>query len=68
MLWRFEIDDIWESPKLIGDILCPGETIEKIFILLISLYILNLFAWSSPTRNPGNRTQGHFKIQPIGQS
>lgn len=41
--WAFNI--IWESSKLIGDILCPGETIEEIFILLISLYIHNLFAW-----------------------
>ena len=59
---------IWESVKLIGDILCPGETIEEIFILLISLYIHNLFAWYSSARNPGNRTQGHFIIQLIGQS
>ena len=59
---------IWESLKLIGDILCPGETIEEIFILLISLYIHNLFAWYSSARNPGNRSQGHFIIQLIGQS
>ena len=34
---------IWDCSKLMGDIWCPGETIEKIFILLISLYVDNLF-------------------------